>query len=612
MAPVADVMFDGPTSLSYGRLWRCGTGEVGFRSQGVLETSPHDRTTGVFIFAGRPATGRRSVARGLAVLGLVVFASSMFGPARLAGAHAILERSTPPPGGTLTTSPKVVSLTYSENVTLVVGSLRVFDGAGKRVDQGDQRHGASGKVVQIDLKPNLSQGSYAVAWQIISADTHPVHGGYVFSVGSASSTKSLSGLLSTEQSPSLLAVGAVLRGLAYLLSFFAVGGAVFVAFVGDGRDRRRGVRRAMWVAGVGAVVFTVLELPQQAALATGLGAGSIFHSGVLSQVLDSGVMWTEIGVAVAAVMAVVAVSGAVSVWRRWMAVASVAVLMFAFDVSGHSTTTNPVWLTSLADAVHVGAASVWVGGLALLIWSLAHRRVSHGQDGDPEAAAAMVVRFSHVATVSIIAVVVAGVVLSFQLVGSIHGLFATTYGLLVLTKICSVALIGVFAAFNHFRLVPALEAKPDRSTAWRYLSRTMRAEAVGIVIILGVTGVLVDQIPSRTIAAEQSVFSGTAKLGSGTVNLVIDPARTGPTDMHLYLLDAQGRPNDHEQSVAIQLTEKTQNIGPLKAQIFKAGPGHFQANGPVFTIPGKWIVTVQVRVDEFTENDANLTVNIHS
>ena len=577
----------------------------------MLETSPGDRTAAVPNFANRHTAGHRSVVRTLALLALIVMAGMLFGPARLAGAHAILEQSTPPPGSTLTTSPKVVSLTFDENVTLVIGSLRVFNGAGKRVDLGDQRHGVSGTTVQIGLKLNLPRGSYAVAWQVISADTHPVHGGYVFSVGSASPTKNLSSLLSSKQSPGLLAVGAVFRGFAYLLSFFAVGGAVFVAFVGDGRDRRRGIRRAMWLAGAGAVVLTILQLPQQAALATGLGAGSIFHTGVLSQVLDSGVMWTEFGVAVAAALAVVAVSGSASTWRHWVAVTSVAVVTFAFDISGHSTTIKPVWLTSLADAVHVAAASVWVGGLALLVWSLHHRRVSHGQDGDPEAAAAMVVRFSHIATVSIVAVVAAGLVLSFQLVGSIHGLFATTYGLLVLTKICSIALIGAFAAFNHFRLVPALRAKPDRTAAWRYLSRTMRAEAIGIVIILGVTGVLVDQIPSRTIAAEQSVFSGTAKLGSGTVNLVIDPARTGPTEMHLYLLDAQGRPNDHEQSVAIRLTEKTQNIGPVKAQVFKAGPGHFQANGPVFTIPGKWIVTVQVRVDDFTEDDANLTVNIH-
>ena len=578
----------------------------------MLETSPGDRTAAVPNFPNRHTTGRCSAVRTLALLALIVVAGMLFGPARSAGAHAILEQSTPPPGSTLATSPNVVSLTFDENVTLVIGSLRVFNGAGKRVDQGDQRHGSSGTTIQIDLKANLPQGSYAVAWQVISADTHPVHGGYVFSVGSASSTKNLSSLLSTKQSPGLLAIGAVFRGLAYLMSFFAVGGAVFVAFVGDARDRRRGIRWAMWVAAAGAIVLTILELPQQAALATGLGAGSIFHTGVLSQILDSGVMWTEIGVVVAAALAVVAVSGAASTWRRWTAVVSVAVLTFAFDISGHSTTAKPVWLTSLADAVHVAAAAVWVGGLALLIWSLHHRRVSHGQDGDPEAAAAMVVRFSHIATVSILAVIAAGLVLSFQLVGSFHGLLTTTYGLLVLTKVVFLALIAAFAAFNHFRLVPALRGKPDRTAAWRYLSRAMRAEAIGILIIVGVTGVLVDQIPSRTVVAEQSVFSGTAKLGSGTINLVIDPAHTGPTEMHVYLLDAQGRPNDHEQSVAFQLTEKAQNIGPINAQIFKAGPGHYQSNGPLFTIPGKWVVTVKVRVDEFTEDDANLSVNVHS
>ena len=540
---------------------------------------------------------------------VIVLSWLIIGSSGVASAHAILELSSPSNEATLATSPAQVSVTFSENVGLVPGSLRVFDGQGKRVDLGDQRHGAHGSIAVVDLKPRLPNGSYAVAWQVISADTHPVHGGFIFSVGAASPTANLSTLVSSKQDPGWLAIGATLRGLAYLWAFLTVGGAVFVAFAGDARDRRRSVKRAMLVGGAMSVLLTVAQLPQQAALATGLGGGSLFDKGVLGQVLDEGIIWTQIGVAVAAVMAAVVVYGVAARWRSWLAVATVAVLTGAFVVSGHTRTTRPVWLTSLADAVHVAAGAVWVGGLVFAGWSIRHRRSVYGGD-DPEAAAAMIVRFSHLATLAVLAIGAAGVVLAFQLVGSISGLFLTTYGLLVLSKMTVLALIVVIASFNHFRLMPAITSKPDRAKAWRYLSRAMRAEAVGILIILGVTGVLVNQIPTRTIDSKQTVFSGTARVGSGSVNVVIQPAATGRSTMHLYLLDAQGRPDIRVQSVALQLTQKAQAIGPLDQQIFKAGPGHYQAVGTLFTVPGTWTVTVRVRVDEFTEDDANLTVEV--
>lgn len=538
------------------------------------------------------------------VLGLVSFGST-----RPASAHAMLMSSSPSDQSILSTSPATVSLRFSEDVGLPPGSLRVFDGSGTRVDLGNARHGKSGSEVLVGVKSGLARGSYAVAWKVLSADSHPIHGGFVFSVGATSSVQGASKLLTGPSDRGWVATGDVLRGLAYFWSFVAVGGAIFLAFIGDEIDRRKDVLVGMTCAAVAAVVLTVAQVPVQAALATGLGASSLFTKGVLAQVLGEGFMWTQIGVAVAAMCALASMHFSRTTVGRALAVVSVAVLAGAFVLTGHTRTMHPLWLTILADAIHVMAGTVWVGGLILAGWSLYHRY--RDPESDPRAAASMITRFSGLATVAVIAVGISGLVLAFQGVGSIHGMISTTYGRLVLAKIGVLFLISLAAAFNHFRLMPAIQSKPDRRDAWRYLERAMRIEAVGMLVILGVTGVLVNSVPARTVAEQQAVFSGTAPLGKGSVNLVIQPATTGPVQFHLYLLDASGRVDDNQQSVKVGLSLPSHDIGPIDRPLSKVGPGHYQANGQLFTLPGKWTVLIKVRVDDFTENVATFKVSVH-
>jgi copper transport protein len=174
----------------------------------------------------------------------------------------------------------------------------------------------------------------------------------------------------------------------------------------------------------------------------------------------------------------------------------------------------------------------------------------------------------------------------------------------------ALALIAALGAYNHFRLVPTVRAKPDRRAGWARLGRTMRFEAIGMVVILALTGVLVNAIPSRTVESQRALYSATAPIASGSVNLVIDPARTGPTALHLYLLDAHGRSDDKVQSIDVQLTQSKLDIGPITRPLLKAGPGHYLTNGGLFTVPGTWTVTAEVRVDEFTENTATFEVKV--
>ena len=112
-----------------------------------------------------------------AILGLVL-------PASAAG-HAVLTHSTPHRGATVTDAPPQVVFDFNEPVEVSFGSLRVYDEEGDRVDAGEiVRPNDSPKSVGVKLG-GLERGLYTATFRVISADGHPVSGGFSFGVGTA-------------------------------------------------------------------------------------------------------------------------------------------------------------------------------------------------------------------------------------------------------------------------------------------------------------------------------------------------------------------------------------------------------------------------------------------
>src|SRR5256885_5720251 len=112
------------------------------------------------------------------VLAIVV---STAGPA---AAHAVLLRTDPSPQTTVKTPPAEVRLVFSEAVEVAFGAVRVFDVDGKRVDKGQIRTENGRREVVVPAA--LPGGTYTVTWRVVSADGHPVHGGFQFYVGAPS------------------------------------------------------------------------------------------------------------------------------------------------------------------------------------------------------------------------------------------------------------------------------------------------------------------------------------------------------------------------------------------------------------------------------------------
>ncbi|HVX19196.1 MAG TPA: copper resistance protein CopC [Acidimicrobiales bacterium] len=566
-------------------------------------------------------------------------AGALLAAAAPASAHAVLLSSTPADGAVLRNAPSKVELHFSEHVTITLGSLRVVDANGHRVDLGNVRHGSATSDVAVDLRSNLPNGTYVVGWHVISADSHPVHGGFLFSI--KSKTHVANGVvasLSSTGSSGWQWAKRVLIGIGYAGGLLAVGIAVFAAWLADA-DRRDGrapaddgepqrataSRTAWWrwtiVGGVGAVVALVLGVAADAAQATGLGLGAVFHRGVLGQVLGNGTGWTIVGVAAAAVLALLGQRGPLARTRRSRrasAAGAVLILAGGFMASGHTRTTSPAALVFVADGVHVGAATVWFGGLVALWLAVRtiHRAPATATAEDPldgrhaVTAARLVGRFSKLAAWSVLALAAAGVTLAWTEVRAIRALTSTTYGWLVVAKAAALVAILCVAVYNRYALTPAVAARPDAPAGWSFLRRTLAAELVGIIAVLGVTAVLTDTIPARTAAGIGTVAARTAPFGDGSVQIIVDPARRGTNAVHFYVLDRYGAPFDKLTNVRVDFRLPAAQLGPIEREPFHAGPGHWQLVDDAMAVNGTWEVTVLAQPDAFHEWSATVTVPI--
>ncbi len=163
--------------------------------------------------------------------------------------------------------------------------------------------------------------------------------------------------------------------------------------------------------------------------------------------------------------------------------AAVIVASFAFD--GHTVSEGPRWLHATSSVLHVVAAAVWAGGvvaLAVLLWRR-HRAAV------PSAAGEMTLRFSVIAMVALVVAAIAGVAMALMIDSDVAGYLDTDWGRLLAVKLGLVVVAAAIGAYNHFAVLPRLEA--GVADAERIARRTLTVEAAVLVSAAVVSGLLV-------------------------------------------------------------------------------------------------------------------------
>ncbi|MFF9200467.1 copper resistance CopC/CopD family protein [Streptomyces sp. NPDC014986] len=395
--------------------------------------------------------------RTLVLLFLAVTGALLAGAAPVS-AHAALTGSAPAQGAVVDTAPTQVSLTFSEQVAVSDDAVRVLDPKGERVDKGTPAN-PSGTTYTVRLLSGLPDGTYTVAYQIVSADSHPVAGAFTFSIGAPSETSVPVSAGAADDGPVRWLYG-IGRYVSYAGFVVMAGGAAFVLACWG---RGAGVRAVQRLVVSGWLALTA------ATLALLLLRGSYTRSGTVGDVFDltllGEVLQTKTGAALvsrllllaAAALFIAVLFGAYARPSEdeekrdltfGLAIGGTVVaagLAASWAMSEHASQGLQPGIAMPVDVVHLLAVAAWLGGLTTLLVALyrAPAETPVGRDA--------VQRFSRLALGSVVTLVGTGVYQSWRQLGSWSAFTDTRYGQLLLAKIgLMVVLVGIAAVSRRW------------------------------------------------------------------------------------------------------------------------------------------------------------------
>ncbi len=166
------------------------------------------------------------------------------------------------------------------------------------------------------------------------------------------------------------------------------------------------------------------------------------------------------------------------------------VLLVSLAWISHAAAAGLQSISLIADALHLCAAGVWIGGLVPLLICLTQASVS--------SAIATIIplvlgRFSTLSLCCVSVLIAGGICNSWLLVGSIDGLFGTPYGWLLLFKVALFGLLIGFGARNRLAIKNTASTGQTRSGFLQQVRCNVISEiclgaaVVVIVACLGVT-----------------------------------------------------------------------------------------------------------------------------
>lgn len=352
------------------------------------------------------------------------------------------------PGAILDRAPIAVDLFFSEPVTSAGRGVSVYGPDGRLASLGSARADGRHLTVQVTAE---AEGTYAVIWTVVAADTHPSRGQLTFSVGHPSPVKApgLGGGDVGLVSP----LGLVLQALGRWLHFagFALGfgAATYALFLA--RDPR-----PVRLAGAGVALLLVAEPLALLAQTASFDVSQTFDGDALIGALASP-FGRVLGLRLAAALALWAVLGALrqAGWLRWVIPALGVAMAFVDSTAAHATPALPLPLGITLNAAHLSAMGLWVGGLAGYLVTPASG-------------------FGRTASWSAVVLVVSGAALALLHFAQPLDLVTTAYGGTLLFKLPLVGLaIGV---------------------AWR---ARRRSELVALMAVLAAAALLVSLPPPR-------------------------------------------------------------------------------------------------------------------
>jgi copper transport protein len=518
------------------------------------------------------------------LLAALLAGSWLLATAPAGSAHGGLLRADPPAGTALEHSPGMLRLTFSEAPDRALSSVRVLD-AGGRLVGGDRTALAPDDPATLQTRlAQLADGTYTVSWRIVSSvDGHSTSGAFTFGVGVAAPAVQAAAVAEqTEAAPGPLAVAgrlAFFSGLALLVGAAATGLVVF----GRRLSGPRTLLVVSLVAGAAGLAAMTVATWRQAAVPLGQLLAS-----------DTGrwLAWRGIALLVAAVAtAAVAFRPARALSLAALGVAAAGGLL-VHALAGHAAAPSSMrWLHLATQWAHLVMVGVWIGGLAWLLTGMRGR----GRRQRVQAA----LRYSHLATISLVAVVGTGLLRTLDELDGWRALLGTGFGRVLLVKLALFALLLLLGAVNHFQVVPGLRSGrlPVGS-----LRRTVRAElglSAAIVLSAALLGGLAPRPGAASLAGQPEPAlvqtAGADYTTSVRVTLTVSPGTAGPNRFIADVADFDtGLPAVVERvRLACSMPERP-DVGSFDLDLARGQDGRWAASGSALPVAGGWDVTALV------------------
>lgn len=521
-------------------------------------------------------------------------------------AHATVVSTTPQANATVDTQPVEVTVVFSEPVSPVASQTWIVAPDGSRANSGDAV--TRGATLAYPLREGLPEGTYLVGYRVISADGHPVPGGFTFSIGEPSASPPTAASLSgpdVDRTVDILVQAN--RGLAILGLALALGPTMLL--MTRWPAPRKGVLK-LTATGLSTVAATaVIGLYLQAPYTTGSKLFAVSGEDVAA-VVDSrfgqAMLLRLFAVLAGLPLLLLSLRRNPRKGDKWLLAVLGLALVVSWPLGGHATTSPMPPLTVVTDTVHVGAGAVWAGGLVALVVFLMRPSLAD------EAAEFMPV-WSTWAFRLVAVLAVAGAAQALIEIGEPAALWETVYGRLVIAKATLFALIVGIASIARKTLRKREPTESLSSGETGLLRRTMTVELILALAIICVTAVLVQTTPARVAYADQQrnqaqPFSQRLSTKYYQLQVEVTPGKIGPNSLHLYAFAPDGTELDVLEWKATAALPSA-SLPPVAIVLLELSPNHVSGE---ITLPsaGDWEFSFTLRVSKLDQATVTQTIPI--
>lgn len=563
------------------------------------------------------------------LVGIVLLVASLgFILPRTAAAHAALASSAPESGAILADPPATIEARFTEPLERSYSRMALYDRNGVEIEGTSLAAGEDEFTMVLTVPPDLPTGPYSVLWRTLSeADGHTAQNFFTFTIGTTSDVAAAAIPGSGEsqgaapQWAKALSRWAALAGIALLIAAWPVWSTVArpaldpAGLAGPGIARR--MRRFMKIATVLAVTGSILALIVQSL--------SIPDGTLLDKIISTlgqtryGQLWlVRLGL-----IAVLAIALAACGWwftrRRqaegiaaWIAAAA---MPFPFSLTAHASAQQAGrTFAVVADAVHLAAASIWIGGLAILFTVVLPGLRPMTRENRHRVLAIVVPRFSVLALIAVAALGITGFYAGWLHVGNLAALTGTEYGRALIVKLALLAIVLVIAVINLLLISRKLtrSGAGDGTVVWsRRLRWTVGGELALVLLMLVVVGQITSLQPARDVMIERSRQISVPLVGAERdATLLIAPGSTGINHFRLEV-DGAALPADTEALLRLTIPDR-QDLGTKEIQLARVSGNAFEHHGSELSISADWSITAILRAFGTTPIEAQGTVSIRT